>query len=227
MFIQSFRKVSSIGRIVSIVCALVCAGCDGGTADIHYVAIGASDATGVGASPVTNGYVFRIEHTLEDKGKETDLLNLGIPGADTDLMRETSLPLAKAKNPDLVTIFAGANDLVGGISPQDFEQDLRAIIQQLTEETQAFIVVATIPDATQAPRFINDPDRDVTRERLDQFNAAILREAAEFGASVADLRNVDVGGDVTSNDGFHPNDEGYKRIAEEFLKIIEPHFGVK
>jgi len=35
--------------------------------ELLYVAIGASDAVGIGASPLTNGYVFKIRDSLEEE----------------------------------------------------------------------------------------------------------------------------------------------------------------
>jgi lysophospholipase L1-like esterase len=31
---------------------------------------------------------------------------------------------------------------------------------------------------------------------------------------------------VSDEDGFHPNDEGHRRIAEEFLDVILPALGL-
>lgn len=199
-------------------------GVGGIDSDIRYAAIGASDATGIGAEPLSQGYVYRIQRKLEDEGKSTALFNLGIPGIEIDRMEDDETVAAANIDPDLVTIFAGPNDIIGGRSPEDFENHLKDIFQKLHQGTQAFIVVATIPDMTQAPRFQSDPDPDVTAERVSAYNEAILREAAAFQISVADLRNLPTGPAVTSGDGFHPNNAGYERIAQIFLAVIEPHF---
>ena len=49
--------------------------------DLLYMAIGASDAIGVGATPLTNGYVFKIDEALDDRDTDVHLLDLGIPSA--------------------------------------------------------------------------------------------------------------------------------------------------
>jgi hypothetical protein len=38
--------------------------------DILYLALGASDALGIGASPLRNGYVYRIRDELEQQTRE-------------------------------------------------------------------------------------------------------------------------------------------------------------
>ncbi len=199
-------------------------GCgDRSHADIHYTAIGASDAVGVGASPVTNGYVYRIDEGLDNSGQDTALLNLGIPGAEIREIKNIELPLLLEGDPDLVTIFTGGNDLVGGVSVEDFETDLGTLLSTIREDTSAFIVIATLPDITKAERFVEEPDGDVTLLRLNSFNSAIVRQAANYRASVVDLRNFDVGANVTAEDGYHPNNEGHQILADEFLKVIRPH----
>jgi hypothetical protein len=49
-----------------------------------YLAIGASDAAGVGAEPLTDGYVFRIADELDERVDHVFLAPLAIPGAGTE-----------------------------------------------------------------------------------------------------------------------------------------------
>src|SRR5687767_13706963 len=66
--------------------------------DILYLAIGASDALGIGATPLRNGYVFRIRDELEQQTRrEVRLLNLAIPGGTTRDLRQT-LQLASRRD---------------------------------------------------------------------------------------------------------------------------------
>ena len=95
---------------------------------------------------------------------------------------------------------------------------------ELRNDTEAFIVIATLPRMDLMPRFQSDPDPDVTEARVNQFNEAILRQAAAHGVPIADMRPVSVDANFTTEDGFHPNDAGYRLIADQFLKVIEPHF---
>jgi len=44
-----------------------------------YLALGASDATGVGALPLTDGYVFLIKRELDKRMPGVALVNLGVP----------------------------------------------------------------------------------------------------------------------------------------------------
>lgn len=105
------------------------------TTTVHYTAVGASDAIGIGASvpcvpftqcPTGTGYVQVIARRLAEGGKTVDLANLGIPGAvlsariqsisaaypprvDFTFM-ERELPFVP-RDTTVATIFAGGNDV--------------------------------------------------------------------------------------------------------------------
>lgn len=197
--------------------------------ELLYVAIGASDAVGIGASPLTNGYVFRIRDTLEESD-DVELLNLGIPAAELDKIKEaveillSDIGSGLVGNPDLITIWVGANDIISGVNPEEFESNLESILEQLFAETSAFIVIANIPDLTQLPRFIDNPSDDVTIERINTFNGIIENLADEFDIPLVDLFLVEITDSFISQDGFHPSNEGHQKIAELFLEKILPEF---
>ena len=195
---------------------------------IVYLAIGASDAAGVGAEPLTQGYVFRIAEELDQRVDEVSLTPLAIPGADTEqLDAALELLLETGIEPDLVTIWIGANDVIRGEDADDFEDELEHMFERLRDRTDGVIVAANIPDLTELPRFREDPDDDITRERIEEFNEAIAEQAEDYDVLVVDLYGDPVEDELVSDeDGFHPNDEGHRRIAEEFLEVILPALGL-
>lgn len=196
------------------------------SARLVYVALGASDAVGIGAFPLENGYVYRIRDELEERADEVILYNLGVSGVRISYIERTELPTALAHQPDLVTIWTGPNDIIQGSDVADFEASLSTILNQLRNETSAFVVVANIPDLTALPLFLIFPDTDVTEARVNAFNAAISRQAALYGVPIADLSSGNYVNDweYISVDGFHPSNKGHAKIAERFLNIILPHF---
>jgi acyl-CoA thioesterase I len=196
---------------------------------IVYVAVGASDAAGVGADPITRGYVFRIADELDERVDEAFLANLGVPGANTEqLDAALELFLGSGVEPDLVTVWTGANDVIRGEDADDFADELEAIFERLRDRTDGVIVAANIPDLTQLPRFRDDPDDDVTRERIEEFNEAIAEQAEDYDVLLVDLYEEPVEKDLVSDrDGFHPNNEGHRQIAEHFLAVILPALGLE
>ena len=200
---------------------------NGDNSDLLYLAIGASDAIGVGATPLTNGYVFQIADGLEDAGADVQQVIVGIPGADLAVIA----PVAEAAlqigiDPDVVTLWVGANDIIDGVDPQDFEEDLDGLLDQL-DGTGAVVAIADIPDLTELPRFREDPVATVTEARIDAFNDAIHDQAEEHGILLVPLSEEPVEDQFVSDvDGFHPNDAGHVRIAELFLAEIEPALSI-
>jgi len=209
---------------LSVSCLLLC-GCGDSSDQVDYVALGASDAVGIGAVAPFKGYVFEIEVRLDDNQncKGADLKNLGILGAKAGDIQNASLPIAKELDPDLITLFTGGNDIISGDSVEEFESQLEKILRELANETQAQVFVANLPNLTLLTRFTENPDPDVTLSRVQAFNAAIARQAAAHGASVVDLfTNLAFAESLVSDDGFHPSQEGHRSIARLFLAQIEP-----
>ena len=227
---------ASLRMILSIILiTLTSLGCNtssegGNDGDLLYVAIGASDAVGIGANPLTNGYVFKIRDSLEDGSFNVELRNLGILGAELDRIKLaveillSDIGSGLVGNPDLITIWVGANDIIAGVQPEEFESNLESVLVQLLTEPSAFIVIANIPDLTQLPEFIKNPSDNVTIERINAFNAIIESLAVEFDLPLVDLFAEPIDDMFVSQDGFHPSNEGHQRIADLFIEIILPEF---
>ena len=193
-----------------------------------YVALGASDATGVGAGSATHGYVLLIEAALAQQFPELAFVNLGIAGARLEVIREQ---LRNAKemrmSPQLVTLWTGANDLVHGDDPQMFQATLRTVLRMLREQKTNVIVIGNLPDLPQLPLFRQHPSPMVTCARVEAFNRAIEMEARAVGALLVDLSVQPVRDELIFHDGFHPNEAGHQELAELFLSVIRAKLGVE
>ncbi|MGI8739810.1 MAG: SGNH/GDSL hydrolase family protein [Gammaproteobacteria bacterium] len=198
---------------------------DGNAGSLDYVAFGASDATGIGAIPLTEGYVFKIADILAIRGQPVALYNLGIPAATApDIEDAVELFLLGQQDADLITLWTGANDIIQGVTALEFRTSLRSILSQLRANTSAAILVANLVKLNRLPRFVEDPSPRVTPRRVAAFNRIIHRQATAFRAPVVNLfGDITPGDAVTSDlDGFHPNNLGHRRIAALFLRKIIP-----
>jgi lysophospholipase L1-like esterase len=187
-----------------------------------YVAMGASDAVGVGAFPLSEGYVYQIGDGLQVYAGRVDLNNLGESGERISHYERVQLPAALAANPHIVTIWAGPNDVGGGVEAARFEAALERIFAALRQQSSAIIIMANVPDLTVLPFYRLFPDEDVTHTRIQAYNQAIARQCKAYGVSLIDLyagryaENID----YISIDGFHPSDAGHKKLAELYLEKI-------
>ncbi len=215
-----------------VVCSVALAGCHKDSSSpttpgsarnrIVYVALGASDAVGIGAFPLENGYVYKIRDGLTTYANTVELYNLGVSGKRIGYIESTELPTAIARQPAVVTIWAGPNDLTGGVDVATFETRLGRVFAQLRQQTSAIVVMANIPDMTVLPRFLLFPDSDVTLERVQAYNAAISRQTATYNIPLVDLYTARYSENIEyiSIDGFHPSNAGYAKMAELYLEQI-------
>ena len=109
-----------------------------------YVAIGASDAVGVGANdPATEGWVPRLAQLL---GPDTRLRNLGVSGTLIRTALQDQVPAAVREQPDLVTVWLAVNDLDAHTSLASYSADLDSLLFTLARQTHASVLVANVPE---------------------------------------------------------------------------------
>ena len=192
---------------------------------VTYVALGASDAVGVGSnSPGSQGYVPLLAGRLP---KGSRLINLGISGIQLHEAIAKELPLALATSPDLVTIWLVANDFIDGVSYDNYMHDLNILLQQLHTKTHARLVMANLPDLTLLPAFAyqTPTQKTQTRAEISQWNAGIAQLAARYSTILVDLFSL--GSQLTAHpeyvsiDGLHPSPSGYVQLANLFWAAIK------
>jgi lysophospholipase L1-like esterase len=197
---------------------------------ISYVAIGASDAVGVGATPETNGYVYLIADDLQNFVKSVGFHNLGVSGYLVTDMVNWLLDSAIALEPNLITIWTGGNDFEeiasGYMTIPEFNDDLETLFLTLTDSLpEAKIVIGNLPNLMMLPRFdgASAGEKQLGAILINSMNDIIEEQAETYGASVADLMSktsVISDDDNISDDGFHPSNGGYQVMAEVFMREI-------
>lgn len=212
--------------LLLVALALLAAGCGGSSSasagTIAYTALGASDAVGIGAVPLSKGYVPTLADDMRSAGFTVTLDNLGINGAHVGDIVDQELPQALADDPDVVTLWTGANDVVSGDSPDAFAAQLSVLLGALADGTHARVYVADLPDLTQEPLFRDGSDPDVTKARVDAFNDRIHAAVAAAGFVLVRLSDIPPRDDLVWVDGFHPNNAGHAAIADAFWAKIAP-----
>ncbi|NBT95243.1 MAG: hypothetical protein EBT47_09655, partial [Chloroflexi bacterium] len=137
---------------------------------VTYVAMGASDAAGVGVEqPSRDGWV-PVLGTMLPPG--TRVVNLGIPGIR---LREAAIvetgPAIEAK-PNLITIWLVVNDILGSVPLAAYRSDLDALLTRLKSETSAEIAIGNVPDSPDNSGYLGLPAPQ-RRAVANQWNAAI------------------------------------------------------
>ena len=192
---------------------------------VTYVALGASDAVGVGSnSPGSQGYVPLISAHLP-KGSHS--INLGISGIRLHEALSEELPLALTTSPDLITVWLIVNDFNGGVTYNNYMHDLGTLLQRLHASTHARIVMADLPDLTRLPVFAHETSTQKSRmiQAIQQWNKGIAQLARQYGVVLLDLfihgSQLTAHPEYISIDGFHPSPSGYVQLANYFWQAIK------
>ncbi|GCE04150.1 SGNH/GDSL hydrolase family protein [Dictyobacter aurantiacus] len=190
-----------------------------------YVALGASDAVGVGSQqPGSQGYVPLISDRLP---KGSHMINLGVSGIHLHEALTRELPLALNTDPQLITIWLVTNDFIAGVPYNDYMHDLDSMLKQLHSQTQARMVMANLPDLTRLPAFARSSAAQKTqmRSEIQRWNASIASLAHKYGVTLVDLTAEDSlltsHPEYISGDGFHPSAAGYVQLSNLFWQAIK------
>ena len=187
--------------------------------------------TQAGVQP--SGYITRIGEGLKVKGLGAayELIGAGIGGNkiyDLYLRMEDDV---LAKNPDIVFIWVGVNDVWHkqsfgtGTDPDKFEKFYHAIIKKLQAKNIRVILVtpAAIGEKTD---FTNQQDGD-----LNKYAQIIRDVAGKDNCELVDLRKIFLDYNLKNNpankesgiltvDRVHLNEKGNQIVADEMMKLL-------
>ncbi|MFC7376868.1 SGNH/GDSL hydrolase family protein [Brachybacterium sp. GCM10030267] len=174
------------------------------------------------------GYVRLIAEHFAAHEPTARVINRGIGGHKVADLVGRFGPDCLDLDPDVVTIYVGVNDawhrFTRGeeITPEEFEEGYRFLLDQLSATRPAVPVLLVIP-------FVVDVDEDKTIIHTDlDVKVRIIRDLArEFGHAVVDLEAVlqrawSVGHTPLSiaEDGVHPTIAGHRLIADAWLETF-------
>jgi lysophospholipase L1-like esterase len=192
------------------------------TGPIVYVALG--DSTGAGVGALEGGYVIRLFNRILEQRPRSQLANFCVSGATTADLLRGQLERGLAKDPQLVTVGIGTNDIGHGVSIEQFAENYDRILSALQNGTKAQIVVTNIPDVSSAPQ-VPSSLRGQYRQQIVRFNQRLEEIANRHAVTIFDIysittRELPAHPEYFSPDGFHPSDQGYQLWADEMWPII-------
>ena len=180
----------------------------------RYVALGDSSTEGLDDPDGRGGYrgwANRLAgHVAAAQPGGLLYANLAVRGRKTRDVRREQLAPALAMHPDLVTVFAGVNDImrrrcdVAAVA-REAERMLAAFA-----DTGATVLTITMPDLSDVA-----PVARLVRDRLLTLNERVREACARTGATCVDLARAPVTNDLRlwSDDRLHANSLGHTRIA--------------
>jgi acyl-CoA thioesterase-1 len=207
--------------LIAVLLPVACTGEEGAVERVVYVAVGASDTTGVGlADPAREAWpqVFR-RAALPDDAR---FVNVGVSGSTVADALRVQVPRALDADPTLVTVWLNVNDLVRLVGPDTYEARLRDLVNRLRGGGRTTVLVANTPRLDHLPvvsRFGIDPA--LVSRGVDSYNAAIQRVVESEGAVLVDLHAEEVDPVYVGPDGFHPSASGHRAVAALFAAAYE------
>ncbi|HLL52849.1 MAG TPA: SGNH/GDSL hydrolase family protein [Myxococcaceae bacterium] len=195
----------------------------------RYVALGDSSGVGVGSAN-DGGYPERLFQRLKREGVRAGILNLAQSGATSREVAQWQVQKAVSKQPSLVTLGVGTNDLWRMVPVGTFRMNLDLIANQL-EAAGATVVVSNIIDLSLAPvaamveAFLRVPKQAFIK-RVEEMNAVVNALGRRPRFTVVDLygfsqRELAGHPEYFCQDGFHPSSVGYDRWADLMWPAVE------
>ncbi|WP_226581691.1 SGNH/GDSL hydrolase family protein [Halobacillus litoralis] len=208
--------------------------------DLQIVAVGDSLTQGVGDKTDNGGYIGILEDTFQSNtdADTLELLNYGKRGNRTDqlLKRLDEEEISKSlSNADLVLITIGANDVMKvvknnftNLNYEDFAEEQREYedrlhqiiqrIQRLNPDAPIYLIGLYNPFNQY---FNNIPELGQIMEDWNVTSKQVLKDYDK--ATFIPIRDVFEGEEeelLWEEDHFHPNERGYKKMAERVLEYI-------
>jgi lysophospholipase L1-like esterase len=199
---------------------------DNGTVSFHrYVALGDSFTEGVGDPDPTRpnglrGWADRVAEALARQSDDFGYANLAIRGRKLPAILDEQLEPALALRPDLVTIYAGANDILRPKVDIDALAERYDVALTRLADTGARLVVFTAFDPGGSA--IYRP----LRGRFALYNEFVRDSARRLGADVVDFWRLREYRDwrYWDADRMHMGPAGHQHMAMQVLDALGvPH----
>jgi acyl-CoA thioesterase-1 len=162
------------------------------------IAFGDSLVEGRGATPGQD-FVSILSRRLS-----IPIVNAG-RGGDTAAAALSRLePAVLARNPRVVIVLLGGNDFLRRVPPHETFKNLATIVQRIRDRGAAVVIVGV------SVGFLSDPFED-------EYDGLARSTSAGL---VPDILDDIIGHPDRMSDSIHPNDLGYKMIADRLEPVV-------
>jgi len=209
MRLNQKRTVGFLSLIIFLAWSGACALAPAGQERI-IVAFGDSLTAGLRVDP-NETYPAVLARRIKDAGYPYRMINAGVSGETTagGLRR---VPVILENRPEIVILELGANDGLRGLSIDQTEKNLAAIIELLQKEN----VRVVLAGMKLPPNY--------GREYTQAFENIFPKLAARYRLTLIPffLEGVATQPALNQEDGLHPTAQGYQIIVDHLWPKIEP-----
>jgi len=193
---------------------------------LHVTFLGDSLAKGWGARDPRNTFTSRVFAFIQKQRPDSSMANISAPGLTSDEIAEHLIPYVHRAPCSLIVVVAGANDVQKYYTPAHFARSYDHLLHEVrTRVPMSAVVVTGLPDIALSPR-IPRVTKFIISRLSEKDNEAILSTAAQYRAATVDLYTLSLReaarkNTLLSDDGIHPNDDGYKLMAAAAYPVVE------
>ncbi|HVL66021.1 MAG TPA: GDSL-type esterase/lipase family protein, partial [Vicinamibacterales bacterium] len=171
---------------------------------------------------ISQSYPFKLKALLEARytTQKITVINAGWSGRQAREDESRFRSVLSTVKPDLVLLMEGANDLIAARQPGEGDNArvrstvdaLEEMVREAVERRGIPLMIATLP-----------PQRPGTEKALPVhmvplFNDALPPMASRRGGHLVDIGSLPLS--FIGQDGLHPSEAGYQRIAELWMTAI-------
>ena len=179
--------------------------------DFVVLVLGDSLAAGYGL-PAELAFPSLVEEGLRREGRCVRVVNAGVSGDTTAGGLRRLDWVLKANEPDLVLVELGGNDGLRGLSLEDTEANLRAIVEGARGAGAEVLLAGMLIPPNYGPEYAGGFARIYPR----------LAESDQVPLIPFLLEGVAADPALNLPDGIHPNAEGQRIVAATVLEHLRP-----
>ncbi|HBM6538970.1 SGNH/GDSL hydrolase family protein [Vagococcus carniphilus] len=171
---------------------------------------------------ITAGYEngltdFRLNERIMAQVEDVEIINAGIPGDTTRGARARLNDHVLKYDPDIVTVFFGANDVsnVTGLSIEEYEENLDEIVKEIGISK---VILIGVPFCDQT---IYQSERPM--DQLKVFNSVAQKLTTKYRLDYIDMLSEMQQVDPSiylQRDGIHFSNEGYDLLGQLISQTI-------
>ncbi|MCJ9673549.1 MULTISPECIES: arylesterase [unclassified Neorhizobium] len=180
---------------------------------IQLVGFGDSLMAGYQLAP-SESYTAQLEAALKADGQNVVVTNAGVSG-DTTAGGLSRIDWSVPDGTDGVILELGANDALRGISPEQSEKNLDAILARLKERKIPVFLVGILAPPNMGGNY------------AEKFNPIYKRLAEKYAVPLYPffLDGVATISTLQLSDGMHPNTKGVAVMVEKTMEPVKSFLG--